>query len=33
MHVVSGKASCLPRLVKEALVSPRPCRRMSMLTG
>ncbi len=33
MQVVSGKASCFPRLVKEALVSPRPCRRMSAFIG
>ena len=31
MHVVSGKASCSPRLVKGIEVSPRPCRRMRTL--
>ena len=31
MHVVSGRASCLPRLVKETEVSPRPWRRMRTL--
>jgi len=29
MHVVSGRESCLPRVVKEAAVSPRPWRRIS----
>ena len=33
MHVVSGRASCRPSVVKEAEVSPRPCRRTSTLVG
>ena len=33
MHVVSGRASCRPRVVNEADVSPRPWRRMRMLVS
>ncbi len=33
MHAVSGRLSCSPSLVKEACLSPRPCRRSKMLVG
>lgn len=32
-HVVSGRASCRARVVKEAEVSPRPWRRMRTLVS
>ena len=33
MHAVSGSDSCLPRLVKDLLLSPRPCRRITTFTA
>lgn len=33
MHAVSGRESCCPSFLKEALVSPRPCSRIRMLVG
>lgn len=33
MHDVSGRLSCVPSLVKDSWVSPRPCSRISTFVG